>query len=247
MKKLLLLSALFIFACSSDDSSDTNDNNNPPLKQLLSFEMIEDTGNIIIEVSSCYFTYENDKIIISEEHSYPNIGNIVTRTYDYFDNQIIVTNWDLQGGVDIFPIENGLFSSYEDAVVEFDNNKLIKYGRFDLTWEGDNISIIEENGSQTMLEYSTIENKTDFFSFPFLWEGQLGLDSEYIPWVVSGALGVSPANLPSKLFGGNQQFEYQYTLDDDGYPIYITETQTGTFDGGQPIVNVVTYKLTYTN
>ncbi|MDA0879076.1 MAG: hypothetical protein O2796_01620, partial [Bacteroidetes bacterium] len=26
MKKLLLLSALLIFACSSDDSSDTNDN-----------------------------------------------------------------------------------------------------------------------------------------------------------------------------------------------------------------------------
>ena len=29
MKKLILLSALLIFACSSDDSSDTNDNNNP--------------------------------------------------------------------------------------------------------------------------------------------------------------------------------------------------------------------------
>ena len=28
MKKLILLSALFIFACSSDDSSDTNDNSN---------------------------------------------------------------------------------------------------------------------------------------------------------------------------------------------------------------------------
>ena len=28
MKKLLLLSALFIFACSSNDSSDTNDNSN---------------------------------------------------------------------------------------------------------------------------------------------------------------------------------------------------------------------------
>ena len=28
MKKLLLLSALFIFACSSDDSSDTNDSSN---------------------------------------------------------------------------------------------------------------------------------------------------------------------------------------------------------------------------
>ena len=28
MKKLLLLSAFFIFACSSDDSSDTNDNSN---------------------------------------------------------------------------------------------------------------------------------------------------------------------------------------------------------------------------
>jgi len=28
MKKLLLLSALFIFTCSSDDSSDTNNNSN---------------------------------------------------------------------------------------------------------------------------------------------------------------------------------------------------------------------------
>ena len=28
MKKLLLLSAILIFACSSDDSSDTNDNSN---------------------------------------------------------------------------------------------------------------------------------------------------------------------------------------------------------------------------
>lgn len=247
MKKLFLISAIITLSCSSEDISDTNDNSNPPLKQLLSFEMIENTGNIIIEGSSSYFTYENSKIIISEQHSYPNIGNIVTRTFDYFDNQMIVSNWDLQGGVDIYPIENGLFSSYGDVLVEFDNNKLIKYGRFDLTWEGNNISLIEEDGSPITLEYSTIENKTDFFSFPFLWEGHLGLDSGIIPFVVSGAMGVSPVNLPSKLFGGNQQFEYQYTLDDDGYPIYITETQTGTFDGGQPIVNVVTYKLTYTN
>jgi hypothetical protein len=246
MKKLLLLSALFIFACSSEDSSVTNDNSNPPLKQLLSFEMIENTGNIIIEGTSCYFTYENNKIITSEEHSYPNLGNIVTKTYDYFDNQIIITNWDLQGGIDVFPIENGLFSSYENVIVEFENNKLIKYGRFDLTWEGNNISLIEEDGFPITLEYSTIENKTDFFSFPFLWEGHLGINNNYIPWVVSGAMGISPINLPSKLIISEQRkYEYQYTFDDDGYPIYITETQTDSY--GQPIVNVVTYKLTYTN
>lgn len=246
MKKLFLISAILTLSCSSDDSSDTNANNNPPLKQLLSFEMIENTGNIIIEGRSCYFTYENNKIITSEEHSYPNLGNIVTKTYDYFDNQIIITNWDLQGGIDVFPIENGLFSSYENVIVEFENNKLIKYGRFDLTWEGNNISLIEEDGFPITLEYSNIENKTDFFSFPFLWEGHLGINNNYIPWVVSGAMGISPINLPSKLIISEQRkYEYQYTFDDDGYPIYITETQTDSYE--QTIVNVVTYKLTYTN
>lgn len=246
MKKLFLISAIITLSCSSEDISDTNDNSNPPLKQLLSFEMIENTGNIIIEGRSCYFTYENNKIITSEEHSYPNLGNIVTKTYDYFDNQIIITNWDLQGGIDVFPIENGLFSSYENVIVEFENNKLIKYGRFDLTWEGNNISLIEEDGFPITLEYSTIENKTDFFSFPFLWEGHLGINNNYIPWVVSGAMGISPINLPSKLIISEQRkYEYQYTFDDDGYPIYITETQTDSYE--QTIVNVVTYKLTYTN
>lgn len=59
-------------------------------------------------------------------------------------------------------------------------------------------------------------------------------------------MGISPINLPSKLIISEQRkYEYQYTFDDDGYPIYITETQTDSYE--QTIVNVVTYKLTYTN
>ena len=44
MKKLLLLSALFIFSCSDDDSSDTNDNNatNPSLEKRISQMGIHD-------------------------------------------------------------------------------------------------------------------------------------------------------------------------------------------------------------
>ncbi len=39
MKKLLLLTALFIFACSSDDSSDTNDNNVPDGQYFFEIEI----------------------------------------------------------------------------------------------------------------------------------------------------------------------------------------------------------------
>ena len=46
MKKILLLSALFIFACSSDDSSNTNDNNVPDGQYFFEIEIGDEVHRI---------------------------------------------------------------------------------------------------------------------------------------------------------------------------------------------------------
>lgn len=46
MKKLLLLSALFIFACSSDDSNDNNGNNVPDGQYFFEIEFADETHRI---------------------------------------------------------------------------------------------------------------------------------------------------------------------------------------------------------
>ena len=104
MKKLLLLSALFIFACSSDDSSDTSDSTNQTF--LERFDGVVWENN---ELSEIRYTRTNN-----------DTTNFYTRYGDDFTGVVVYECYDLQDvvagtGMDLTittNIENNFSYSY---------------------------------------------------------------------------------------------------------------------------------------
>ena len=93
MKKLLLLSALFIFACSSDDSSDTNDDNSNNYKLVETYQ----------------YSYVNN------DPNSNNFGNLyeTTASYSYDGNKLLnitISNNDGSGTVNYTYNENNKIS-----------------------------------------------------------------------------------------------------------------------------------------
>ena len=87
MKKLLLLSALFIFSCSSDDSSDTNDNN---VNELLNCDgnpvptIVYGTQEWTVE-NACHTTYRDGTPIpqVTDDNEWQSLA---TGAWCYIDN-----------------------------------------------------------------------------------------------------------------------------------------------------------------
>jgi len=89
MKKLILLSALFIFACSSDESSDTNNddnnNNNTFICDGVPYDsIVYGTQEWTVE-NACHITYR-DGTPIPEVTNATEWENLTTGAWSYFDN-----------------------------------------------------------------------------------------------------------------------------------------------------------------
>ena len=84
MKKLLLLSALFIFACSSDDSSDTNDNNSN-LEYLGTYR-----GSIDTYINGSYHSTLNNHsmtfVSVDDTNEVLIQGNLIMTNYCNFNS-----------------------------------------------------------------------------------------------------------------------------------------------------------------
>jgi hypothetical protein len=138
MKKLLLLSALFIIACSSDDGSDTNDNSNQTFLERFDGVVWEDN-----ELSEIRYTRINN-----------DTTNFFTRYGDDFTGVVVYecSDWQYEvaeSGVDITVttnIENNF--SYNYVYPEGDG--------------GDTFIIARENGNVLVSEnfyYSNYANQ----------------------------------------------------------------------------------------
>jgi hypothetical protein len=91
MKKLLLLSALLIFACSSDDSSDTNDNNDNNNSELLNCDgnpvptIVYGTQEWTVE-NACHTTYRDGTPIPQVSNSDDLINYDIGAWCYYYDD-----------------------------------------------------------------------------------------------------------------------------------------------------------------
>ncbi|MEJ6791832.1 MAG: fibrobacter succinogenes major paralogous domain-containing protein [Lacinutrix sp.] len=106
MKKLLLLSALFIFACSSDDSSDTNDNNDNNNSELLNCDgnpiptIVYGTQEWTVE-NACHITYRDGTPIpqVTDDSEW---ANLTTGAWCYYNNDPTkprLYNWFAVAGI----------------------------------------------------------------------------------------------------------------------------------------------------
>ena len=125
MKKILILSAFFIFACSSDDSlvnvNDNNDNNVTE-NSLLAIKRTRTTDSFNIEYN---YTYSGTQIIsyitetITEAYT-----DVSTTTYTYTNNVITASNTVTE--------RDGEFYSSSRYTYEYDEfDRLIKDNRID--------------------------------------------------------------------------------------------------------------------
>ncbi len=77
MKKLLILSALFILGCSSDDSSDTNDNNDN-----------SSTNGLLVDTVQLSYLVMSNQELTQEEGTY---------SYNYDGNKLVSINFIING------------------------------------------------------------------------------------------------------------------------------------------------------
>ena len=105
MKKLLLLSALFIFACSSEDSSNTNDDNNNN-NELLNCDgspvptIVYGAQEWAVE-NACHTTYR-DGTAIPQVTDNDEWANLTTGAWCYYDNDPTkgkLYNWYAVAGI----------------------------------------------------------------------------------------------------------------------------------------------------
>ena len=105
MKKLLLLSALLIFACSSEDSSDTNDNNDNN-NELLNCDgnpvptIVYGTQEWTVE-NACHTTYRDGTPIpqVTDNDEWYNLTTGAWCYYDNDPNKGVLYNWYAVAGV----------------------------------------------------------------------------------------------------------------------------------------------------
>ena len=135
MKKILLLSALFIFACSSDDSNDNNDNSNQTFLERYDGVVWESTDTSEIQ----YVRFNNDTTNIWTQYQTGlNNGD----TYECSDLQDDVADLEINGsGLNLTittNIGNNFFFSYvypegdgaDILIIAEENGNALEMGRF---------------------------------------------------------------------------------------------------------------------
>ena len=261
MKKIFLLSALFIFACSGGDSSDDNNNNsnNPGIQKLI--ESINVISGECENTENLWLYYDNENRITSYEVQYVETdcngqqgyyGPITEFQVEYVENFL---TFSVPGGTLTSPINDD--GTINDANMTFVNGYLIledpnaggNWGFLDCektyVWVDNNLIEINEmfdenncDGTQTVYEYSQNLNL-----IPFFWpRNYVGFGTAF---ELTGAAGKQSQNLISKETRlrpwGQESYDFQYQFDADGYPtvIYTRHSVNGIPD------IFVNYEITY--
>ena len=243
MKKLLLLSALFIFACSSDDSSDTNDNNNTSSERLIesytlhSIQTCETYGTFNTDnVTNC--TYNNNNLITSftsQFYEYSCFDGFIyyeeeTFNYEYFDGYLVVSSNDgvnqidlnENGNLDTFNVRDGSITYTHN--ITYNNNYINSISRTDGYWEvqfiydnGNLININTENQDggieEINITYTQYENKSKLFH-PFYFS-----ELSYLP--NQNFYGENITNLPATYTRNNYSSDGELTNTYNKYYNYI--------------------------
>ena len=257
MKKLILLSALLIFACSSDesDSSDNNSNNTSAQKLIESITVIspscENTYNL-------WLFYDNQNRITSFQTQYYETNCSVTNEDDNYD----IMNYQIDHSENIISLSaNGSSADipinddglYDDTNLTFVNGYLISatgdapiYNPDEcggtLVWIDNNL--VEENTYSntncseirtTTYEYYEHINPIPFFRIS--WHNHWGT-----AFGMTGVFGNQSQNLVSKTTTSYGYKNFNYQLDGDGYPTVI---YVESFDNNNTASRYVNYEINY--
>ena len=275
MKKLLLLSALFIFACSSDDSSNNEDNSST--KKLASVVTLYPCSGC--EYDNSYLSYTNDRLTLLE--------------WDYFvtdENGVINSDpeYNRSGYYLIQHLSNSIRVTYDDGLINdipfnsdgyiygenmiFDNGYLISQFWEDEEFEGNTSSFTENwewyNGNLIRREYNNYYNGSlDYSSITDIEYTEYDDLTEKIGYSIgNGFLGNSESILISILGlrgKSSTKLPYRFTIvSNDSFSGESTSVLTYSYvfdEDGYPIEVVendessdgfsrtTRYELTYTN
>ena len=256
MKKLLLLSALLIFACSSEDASN-EENTNPSNEKLIESVTFSSVQTCLdfsdfrsANTTNC--TYNSDNLITSfkiqnyeltcpNELFYEEQNSI--NYIEHFDGYLIASSMGVSGQLDLN--DNGYFDAIntidDDGNTEFTSNIVYDNGYISSITRDDGssgINYIYQNGNliriestndrfETVTTYTTFENKSKLFH-PFF-----GSLMPHYP--LQNYYGKNNTNLPLTRVS-NSYYEgelsattteyYTYSFDNEGY---VTFLEIGTF------------------
>jgi len=264
MKKLILL--LFIpifFTCSDDESSDGNDNNsnNPGAQKLI--ESITVISGECENTHNLWLYYDDENRISSYEFQYVvtncdgdegSNSEIGEGQFEYAENNL---TWIHLGVSYSFPINDD--GTINDANLTFVDGYLISEdpnagGTYDAIncetthiWVDNNLietNQVENNLNECYAVDTVYEYSSNINPIPFFWP------NNYVGWgtafILTGALGKESQNLISKETGfhswGQGVYDFQYQLDDDGYPIVIYTEYNSSSNNFNRSVN---YEITY--
>jgi len=244
MKKLLLLSALLIFACSSDNTSDPNiPNDNSLNKKIKSMTVI--SAECVNSTDSIWFYFDENGVLDYTQQQQINpfcdtvytqseeVGIQYTVFYEFFDDMIVAT---LNNDTIEVPInENG----YWDGVVLDNDGYMVSQQIYcnrvaHYVWQNGNLvqQYYEEpdsypNGCEPDLYYINYERNYEYnnqlrpYYFLNHFVGTV--------WIAPSAIIFSENNQPkgsinliSTVTEPDRVTNYNYQFDNQGYPTVVT-------------------------
>jgi hypothetical protein len=259
MKRILILTAILVFACSSDDSSDTNDNpNNYKLVETYQYSYVNNDPNSdnfgnLYEMTASY-SYDGNKLL-NITISNNNDSGIVNYTYNdnnqisgvyYSGGDVGEAEYDNQGRLVIWTytdVDDNPNGNPSISVANFVHNQ---DGSVVQTWQGgqSNTYLFDQNGNIT-----TIIN-------PDAWDGNTEknytYDNKNNPFKnISGngffiniwfqGLNLYPSINNNIVTAENENNIFFYTYDEDDYPISFNSPNGFNYKSN------IQVNITYTN
>jgi len=266
MKKLLLLSALLIFACSSDDSNDDNNDDNNQFSG-------ENISKIEIKIlnssqSDCLDNYITSYGSETEYNFYYNNGEVTSATlnnsrFSCETNEVLLDSYEI--------FQSQLSNLYDNLQYQNEQLVYISWGddnnnNYNLEWTDGNLTKYYKTNQEccyyTIVEYSDYSNNNKYeFGISF-FEGEYDL--------INGMFkdefrGVTSTNLPSSVTyiqrreDGTLEYDdldlfYGYEFNNEGNPVkFLVDSFFSNYSPNSvnEIINQYQYtyqvEITYTN
>ena len=237
MKKLLLLSALFIFACSSDES-DSNDNSstNGLLVDTVQFSYLLSAAFVVTQVEGTYsYNYDGNKLV-SMDFSIIN-GETGTTNYTYNDNNqfSVVYHWggdyeeyeyDELGRLTVSTytdVDESITPVIRRSVYLYNQDGTVRTSYYNGNTEPTEISTFDQNGNLISTTFIDGSNNNETRSYTYD-----NANSPFKNMTGHHFEGSYYYGYPALFSGGNNALtvenennRYFYTYNDDNYPISV--------------------------
>ena len=276
MKKLLLISALLIFACTDDDGSDSDDNANNPNAQRLVESVLVISANDSATFNYWFSYDENNRLstMQCQFNDYNEFGQIfdegIIEVYniEYSDNAISF-GWNDEEVSSTYLLNND--GTIDANYITFLNGYLntIEFGDGQddnclqqCTWVNNNLTQIVETCSPNFsvsdieeFEYTNHINPIGYYGWTLTGSGvaampylvgAMGKPSELLPNKIRSCRGNTYSPINQNNCNNFSETEITYEFDSQGYPIVINENSYWQSVNYERFSST-SYAITYTN